>query len=231
MMMKDAIRIKGNKSGLIIQMNEEIDFDLIKKSLYEKLTASRKFFGHAKITLKLKGKELTEIEQNELVDMIHDSSDLEVLYIEEDEKIGKNQDFFEQISNYKKSMEDNLEDNNAFFHKGNLRSGQELNSQASIIIMGNVHHGASVSSKGNIIVIGRLNGSAYAGNEGDTNSFVVALNMNPTQIRIGNVIGRCDDITQKLKNKKIIFSNSPRIAYVEDNKIIIENLNKANYVK
>ncbi|PKM95927.1 MAG: septum site-determining protein MinC [Firmicutes bacterium HGW-Firmicutes-1] len=110
----------------------------------------------------------------------------------------------------------------AIFHKGTLRSGQEIIANSSIIIMGNVHNGASVSAKGNVIVIGKLNGCVHAGKDGNETSFVVALNMSPTQLRIADVFGRSPD-----KKSKII--SIPQIAYVEDERIIIENINRNIY--
>lgn len=58
-------------------------------------------------------------------------------------------------------------------------------------------------------------GNVYAGASGRDNSFVVALQMNPTQIRIGDVIARSPDEKQKTKvETKIAFSQNGNI-YIE----------------
>ena len=73
-------------------------------------------------------------------------------------------------------------------------------------------------SKGNIVVIGTLKGTAYAGINGDENAYVVALRMNPIQIKIGNIIARSPDYTAKNQ------STEPQIAYIEDGSICIESI-------
>ena len=80
--------------------------------------------------------------------------------------------------------------------------------------------GAKVVSKGNIVILGSLKGNAFAGASGNPNSFVVALDMNPVQIRIGDTIARCSD-----KPKKSSKSET-KIAYVDGGNIYIDPLNK-----
>lgn len=125
--------------------------------------------------------------------------------------------------NKTKFIDNNFPEGTAIFHKGTLRSGQEVISESSIIVMGNVHNGASVAAKGNVIVIGKLNGCVHAGKDGNEGAFVVALNMSPTQLRIADVFGRAPD----KKGGKLI--STPQIAFVEDERIVIENINRNIY--
>ena len=78
--------------------------------------------------------------------------------------------------------------NTGQFFKGTLRSGQVLDVETSIIVIGDVKVGAKVVSKGNVIILGTLEGTVYAGSTGNTNAFVIALDMNPMQIKIADVI-------------------------------------------
>ena len=81
-------------------------------------------------------------------------------------------------------------------------------------------------------MLGSLKGNVYAGAAGNSNSFVVALDMSPMQIKIADVIARSSDssipakIKKARKNKmaKITKSIQPKIAFVEDGNIYIENL-------
>lgn len=122
-----------------------------------------------------------------------------------------------------KLIDHRLPESTAIFHKGTLRSGQEVISESSIIVMGNVHNGATVAAKGNVIVIGKLNGCVHAGKDGNEDAFVVALNMSPTQLRIADVFGRAPD------KKGSKSSSTPQIAFVEDERIVIENINRNIY--
>ena len=74
------------------------------------------------------------------------------------------------------------------FYKGNLRNGDVLESEASIVVIGDVDCGARVSAKGNIIILGTLKGTAQAGLSGNRNAVVVAMEMAPSQVRI---LGSC----------------------------------------
>ena len=114
-----------------------------------------------------------------------------------------------------------LENNTGQFYKGILRSGASLEFENSAVIIGDVNRGARVVSKGNIIVLGSLKGNAFAGAGGNTNSFVIALDMQPMQIRIADIIARSPDKPAKDLNR------GTEIAFLEDNNIYIEELNKS----
>jgi septum site-determining protein MinC len=113
-----------------------------------------------------------------------------------------------------------LGNNTGQFYKGILRSGTSLEFETSAVIIGDVNHGARVVSKGNIIVLGSLKGTAFAGACGNTDAFVIALDMRPTQIRIADTIARSPDKPVKDEDKE------PKIAFLEDGNIYIEPLSK-----
>ncbi|HEX3021109.1 MAG TPA: septum site-determining protein MinC, partial [Lachnospiraceae bacterium] len=113
-----------------------------------------------------------------------------------------------------------LSNNTGQFYKGNLRSGQVLEFETSIIIIGDVNPGAKVVSKGNVIILGSLKGNVFAGASGNENCFVVALSMEPVQIRIGDIIARSPDDKSKEVQKEA------KIAYVENGNIYIEPISK-----
>ena len=70
----------------------------------------------------------------------------------------------------------------------------------------------------------------FAGTSGDIGSFVVALEMDPMQIRIGDFIARASDEDiakpKKLKKDKQKRVSEAKIAFVENGNIYIEPLNK-----
>lgn len=101
------------------------------------------------------------------------------------------------------------------FHKGNLRSGMSLDFDGSIVILGDVNPGAQVRASGNILVLGALKGVAHAGALGEKEAYVFALNMNPVQLRIADIITRFPETG---RNKNAII---PEYAYVEDGKVYV----------
>lgn len=101
------------------------------------------------------------------------------------------------------------------FIKGTVRNGQRIDYQGNVIIMGDVNPGAEIVAGGNIIVLGNLRGMAHAGVSGDKEAIVIALYLQPTQLRIGNIITRSpEDETEK--------PHYPEIAYVKGNNLFIE---------
>lgn len=66
-----------------------------------------------------------------------------------------------------------------------LRSGQAVRFEGNVVIMGDVNPGAQIEAEGDVIVLGSLRGQAHAGCAGREEAVVVAMVMEPTQLRIG----------------------------------------------
>ena len=223
--MKENIALKGNKYGLTLYINEEIDMEKAKEELNEKLATAKNFLKEGIIAVAFEGKKLTTEEEQELIEFINDNSHVRVMCI-----IDTDKDREEKFKTLVETNENNDMDDSSVrgelssdydggcFHKGTLRSGQLLETQTSIIILGDVNPGANVVSRGNIVVLGALKGNAYAGSGGDENAVVVAMKMQPVQIRIADTIARCPD--KQTSSKEVL----PQIAYIADNNICIENL-------
>lgn len=213
--MNNSVMIKGNKSGIVVVLDKNMEFTELKEKIAAKFSDSAKFLGNANMAISFEGRDLTTEEQREILDVIGENSDLNILCIVDlDEK-------HEEV--FKKSLEEKLMElnsNTGQFYKGNLRSGQVLEVETSIIIIGDVNPGAKVVSKGNVIVLGALKGNVFAGATGNEKSFVVALEMKPVQIRIADIIARAPDKPVKETTKET------KIAFVEDGNIYIEPLNK-----
>lgn len=87
-----------------------------------------------------------------------------------------------------RSMDTNLEGENAVFVQRTLRSGFKVSHRGHVIVLGDVNPGAEVIAGGSVIVWGRLRGVVHAGADGDENAVVCALEMTPTQLRIAGMI-------------------------------------------
>jgi septum site-determining protein MinC len=73
-----------------------------------------------------------------------------------------------------------------------IRGGQKIETEHSIVVFGDVNSGAELIAGGDIIVLGTLRGVAHAGAYDETGGgrVIFALNLQPTQLRIGAVISR-----------------------------------------
>lgn len=213
--MNNSVIIKGNKYGIIVVLSPDLPFEELKLVIAEKFKESSKFFENAKMAISFEGRKLSNEEQREVLGIIGENTDMHIVCVMENDP--------ETEETFKKTVEQKLlelNNNTGQFYKGILRSGASLEFETSVIIIGDVNHGARVVSKGNIIVLGALKGNAFAGATGNTNSFVVALDMSPTQIRIADTIARAPDKPQKQEVKEA------KIAFLEDGNIYIEPLNK-----
>ena len=72
-----------------------------------------------------------------------------------------------------------------------IRSGQSENHpQGSLIIYGDVNSGGEVRAGGDIVVLGALRGNAHAGINGRLSAVIIAMELVPVQLQIGNFISR-----------------------------------------
>lgn len=216
--MNNSVIIKGNKYGIVVVLDKDISFEQLKEDLIEKFKNASKFFDKASMAISFEGRKLSPEEEREILDIIAENSDLNIVCVIDNDEMRENY--------FKKAVEEKLEElssQTGQFYKGTLRSGQMLESESSIIILGDVNPGAKVIAKGNVIILGSLKGTIYAGANGNEDSFVVALEMAPIQIRIGDTIARSNDAAGKPKK----IGDGTMIAFVEDENIYIEKLDKA----
>ena len=106
-----------------------------------------------------------------------------------------------------KAMEEPL------YLQATLRSGAEVRHPGTVIIVGDVNPGSTVVAEGDIFVWGRLRGVAHAGSSGNENCRIMALQMQPTQLRIGERVARAPE--------KPPSQYQPEVAYVGDEGIRI----------
>jgi septum site-determining protein MinC len=215
-MSNNSVVIKSNRYGITVRLDETTPYEELLEEIAVKFKESEKFFKDAKMVLSFEGRKLSEDEEHDILEVISANSKIHIVcIIDEDEKR-------EQF--HKQKLEQKLNEINSRdgqFYKGTLRSGQVLEAETSLVVLGDVNPGAKVISKGNVIILGALKGNVYAGATGNEASFVVALEMDPVQIRIGDVIARSSDEIRKT------MIGEPKISFVEDGNIYIEPITRA----
>jgi septum site-determining protein MinC len=71
-----------------------------------------------------------------------------------------------------------------------LRSGVEVRHNGTVVIIGDLNPGSSVIAEGDILIWGRLRGLAHAGLKGNVQARIMALQMEPAQLRIADFVAR-----------------------------------------
>ena len=218
--MKDELVVfKGVKEGIFIDIKGE-SLNEIVEELKDKLSHSLKFFHGAKI-LGIRSKRLSEKNVDTLKLIIKEEYKLDI----------SEQDLPDYLINIDETEEEKEvlskdKDTSNFLFQGNeegitrfinrtLRSGQIIEYDGNIVIIGDVNPGALVKATENIIVLGALRGVAHAGANGNLNSIVAAYNLQPTQLRIADIIVRSPDESQ-------ISYRMPEIAKVINGEVVIE---------
>ena len=164
--MSSTVKIRGSKFGISVKLNPGASYEDIKKDTASEFRDAGKFLGEENLAVCFEGRYLSEQQQEELVDIIHQNCNVHIVCIMDQSP--------EQERKFKKSVEQTLMEFDAStgqFYKGHLRSGQVLEFETSVIVIGDVNPGASIISKGNIIILGSLRGTAYAGASGKKNSY------------------------------------------------------------
>ena len=93
---------------------------------------------------------------------------------------------------------------------GPIRSGCNLKFDGHLIVLGDINPGAEVSAEGSIVVLGRMRGVAHAGCSG-ANAFIMALQLEPQQLRIGSLVARAGDSDQAQDKAEIAFAKDGSI--------------------
>ncbi len=213
--MSSTVVIKSNKSGMSVFLEPNIPFEQLLEDVARKFRESAKFWGSVQMTLTLEGRNLTPEEEFQIVNVITEHSQIEILCLLDRDA--------NRIKECEKALNEKLMELSSTtgqFFRGNLREGESVESESSIVIIGDVGRGAKVTAKGNVIVLGNLMGSVTAGVAGNKDAVIVAFEMAPTQLRIADYSGKSQEKSKKL-------GRGPMMACVENSSICIKNIKKS----
>lgn len=217
--MKDAVLIKSYQNGITLVLKEEASLEEISEELAFKFSEARNFFGKASVALSIEGKSLTNVEEIKILETIRQNSNLNIMCIVgHDEETNKN--FIKALQHMQRRLTAGDEGQ---FYKGTLKNKQVLETDNSIVIMGDVYPGCAVISAKNIIILGGLYGEAYAGGNGEEGAYVVALEMEPERLKIGDFKYKANTKQSKWGIRPKV---QPKIAHIKNEKIIFEPLTK-----
>ncbi len=192
------LSIKGRDNEIELCFEDGVTFSRAQEEI-TKLFSGDSFFTGTDIKISYSGTQLKYNEEMEL------SKKIKELLGEDATLIKKHRLSTEQIE-YSLSDGERI----CLVINKSLRSGECVSSRGDIVIYGDVNPGAAVTARGNITVMGTLRGKASVTEDGR----VFALNMQPSQIRIGKVYS----YNKKAENVKCAY------AVAENDEIILQCL-------
>ena len=219
--MKNPVVIKSFPNGITLYLDEEMNFEELLLHIAMKFKESGGFFKNAKMALMIRGRQISAEEEMRILDAIKVNSELNIMCLvgEEDET----DRLFTKALAQTDFSEDSETGSEGQFFKGTLKNGQVLETEKSIVILGDVYPGCAVISSKDIIILGGLYGEAYAGGSGLEGHYVVALEMAPEKLKIGDFTYLTKDKSSKWSIKPKV---QPKIAYVKNNTIVTDCLTK-----
>lgn len=229
--MSQTVMIKSNKYGINLILDPDISFTELLSAVIKKFEESEKFFENAKLAIAFEGRTLTSEQELRIVDAITEHTSIQILCIVDNDKAHAEK-MKQQVEEYYAAIEEQYAADmggQSEFYKGTLRSGQTLESEGSITVIGDVNPGAKVVAGGNIVILGALKGNAHAGAFGDQSCFIFALDMNPIQVQIGELIAKSPDKQKgrrRLVKREKETATESQIAFAKDGCIYMETVTK-----
>lgn len=184
MVQENIIEFKGTKNGILIYIKPQHEFEIIKQQLADKIEKAKYFFKGAKI-FDIYCDTLTIEQKKELEAFMATRYKIYVLNQEERDTLSET----EQTE----TIFMGITEGKTKFIQGTIRSGQNINYEGNVVVLGDVNPGAHITAYGNIMVMGSLRGVAHAGSNGNKDACVAAFYLDPTQLRIADVITRAPD--------------------------------------
>jgi len=200
--MLNNIRISQTTNEILINISITSDISEIIEELEMKLPKLREFYQTSTIPIRVTGRLFTDSEREKIKRIIQSEIHVDIKFDEVSDLLG--------LHAIKKTFEVDTDISETKFIQSSLRSGKREEYPGSIVVCGDVNPGAELIAGGNILILGSLRGLAHAGANGNTMAFISANNIDPTQIRIANLVREVGEKIDKCP-----------ICKIENNEIII----------
>ena len=213
----EIVKIKGGRKGLQLSFAEGASFDDIWKHIEQKLESGSGFFLRGTLVLVPRERFLKE-EFARLQKLFHEHGLICWTMGEEPEEEPAAPAAKKQKAASPAARKKDPHVQEMVVVNRTLRGGQEIRTESSVLVCGNVNPGAQIIAGGSIDIRGTCRGLVHAGASGDTDSFIIADHLMPTQIRIANLIARSPDHME--------MTERAERASIKDGQIVIEPIER-----
>lgn len=232
--MREPIEFKGIREGILVTIDPDIDWATVVSEMAARIDDQPNFFRGAGMALQLETRGVRRPELAVLVEILQER-DIELISV-------LSTSAMTQGSTRKLGLKTELETSPASAHstttdrppvypetilsgevKGTegilirrtLRSGSIVKTIGHVVVVGDVNPGAEIIAGGDVIVWGRLSGVVHAGAMGDESCVICALDLQPTQLRISELISVAPPAKKRRKPQ-------PESAFIENGQIRAE---------
>lgn len=189
------IHIKGLRDGLLVSL-DDAPWEEQLAALIAQIDAQPGFFQGARLALDVASQVLHVNEMVDLRDRLSERGIFLWAVISESPTTESTAQLLGLATRVSKprpeesrqfSVED-LGEETALFLSRTLRSGTRIEFAGHVVVFGDVNPGAEIVAEGSVIIWGRLRGMVHAGSKGNRQAVIGALDLSPTQLRIGEEV-------------------------------------------
>jgi len=213
------VKIKGTRKGLSVTLGEG-DWQELLNELDQRLGQGQAFFYDSQVNLQIGPRDMAQSEVEALIHMLAGHR-IELASLqttsrasgEAAQALGIRLALPEVTlapSEPRAATEDWSE---GVLLRRTLRSGQSIQESGHVLVIGDVNPGAEITAGGDVVVWGKLRGMVHAGALGNSAAIVCALELRPTQLRIGSYIATSPEETASTGTR-------PEVASVIDGQIV-----------
>ncbi len=203
--MNSEVLFENKDNKMVITLDKNADYSEIKNKIISILDASVDIFNGVIGPITIKGRRLSDFEETEILGLFKAKTDIEIV-IEKPKKMG--------LATINSIFTKDMTISNAKIFEGTVRSGQRVEFEGTVIVLGDVNGGSEVVAEQNIIVLGDIRGYVHAGAKGNRACIIAANSINPTQLRIADLIYK--------QEAKVDVGNGYEVARVKMGEINIE---------
>jgi septum site-determining protein MinC len=183
------IQIKANREGFTLVPDPAASCEAMIAYLEKRLSESREFFRRAEMTLDLRERPLRTDEIAALHRLLVDRTQVRLVEVKLGEDLNLVMDRpSERRFPAPRTSPSPPPDNSALVIRNTCRSGMRVVSEADCVVLGDVNPGAEIIAAGDVIIFGNLRGVAHAGAGGNRSARIWALSIEPSQIRIADIV-------------------------------------------
>ena len=224
--------LKSGKNYITLVLDADLEFSELLKKIVEKFKETERFFSDHAIALMFSGRELTDLQEKQVLEAIRRHTTVQVSFVVENDEF---RSYAAERKAYDLMYPADREDEygmmvpveaelNAIIIDRDVRKGQTIQAIGGLILNGHVEEGATVKAGGSVIILGRAEGQIIAGTDINAKDpFIFALQFAPTNYRIGPYVG-----TRRPKGKKGFFGGRrqlPCLVTLLDDELVIDEFN------